>query len=62
MANELAITTPGITMRIVNFFDHLIEQAVIEQEALEQLLASPVQNGEAVSIFQAARTSPTVSQ
>ena len=42
--------------RIVNFFDQLIEQAVVEQEALEQLLATPDQSDEASSIFQAVRT------
>jgi hypothetical protein len=32
--------------RAVNFFDQLIEQAVVEQEALEQLMASTPQSSE----------------
>jgi len=47
--------------RVVNLFDRLIEQAVLEQEALEQMLVSTTQNGEAASIFQAVRTLPTAS-
>lgn len=47
--------------RVVNFFDRLIEQAAVEQEVLEQLLATPAQSDEAVSIFQAVRTLPTAS-